>query len=138
MRGRMNWAVFSLLLLSLVLGVAAFNCWQLWGVLDASGTLTDPLNMYGKFLSCCFWAFATYAVLIARRVHRWTPIMPVIKVGIVWWFFAFNYVLDNFFFDPNKVQVNEWINALFTILAVLFTPRLTRQPNGSRKKQGGQ
>lgn len=112
-------------MLALLSAIAAFNLWQLWGV-KVDGVLTDPHNMYGKFLSLSFLFWSSFGLVVGLVVKSATKWVGLLMLMEVWWFFSMNYVLDNFLFDPNRVEVNEYVTCAFIILAVIFTHRLTR------------
>lgn len=78
--------------------------------------LTEPTYHY-YFQTVAFaWCIPPYFLLFCFHNTK------ALDILIVFSFFASNNFLDEMFFDPTKIQANEIIFALITIITVLMLP----------------
>lgn len=75
--------------------------------------ITNNVFVFYPLLSvCCFLLYSANQLPVKYRDFEY-------KVNLVGFFFTFSNLLDEFLFDPKKLQANEIVFALITIIFVI-------------------
>ncbi len=90
-----------------VISLASFVfAWTHFAITD------DAIFFFHILAPCCFLLFGSLLLPVKyRRFDR--------SVNIVGFFFTFSNLIDEFFGDPQKLQINEYIFAIITIIFVI-------------------
>lgn len=76
-------------------------------------SITDDAIFFFHILApCCFLLFGSLALPVKYRDFDY-------RVNIVGFFFTFSNLIDEFFGDPQKLQFNEYVFAIITIIFVI-------------------